>query len=273
MPASDPVEGREFDAVLALGQRLAAHLQQFIVPLFRLDDEGEATQFGSGFLVKSDGGYYLVSAAHVLDEVSECRVGFPIGGRTFRVLHPSNYRSTPLPESGRRQDDRVDIGVLRLSGTLLPPYREAGKDAMPLEWLSPSPLTTANHFLLIGFPESKSKVDRMKGIQISGYWPVAAGAVSREKFDRLKLNPDVHLALTWQKRHFLGRGKKRVSPISPVGMSGSPVFLPFGEADADLDAGVIVAGILIEKRNRDSILVATKAIIAAEMILRLSGNS
>ncbi|MGE3425573.1 MAG: hypothetical protein AB7I44_02210 [Hyphomicrobiaceae bacterium] len=269
---AQPLTNDNFECIASEAETLAAYLQKFIVPLFRLGQSKHPEQFATGFLVEYKDNSYLVSAAHVLDEVErkDCKIGFPVGLKQFRNLHPVGLM-TRLPETQNRSDDKLDVAVLRLVGSGMPPYAEAGRAAMPFEWLLRGPAIGRDIYLLIGFPASKADINRREETQTSAYLPIVAAPASETAFKEQGLRAGDHIGLTWKKRGIRGGGNRRTSPVGMRGMSGAPIFVTLSDHDPAPERGVAVAGILIEhKKQSGGVLVVTKADIARDMILRLS---
>lgn len=102
--------------------RLANVLARHVVPIFTETSGGRPKLVGSSFLISSGKDSYLVSAAHVFDELKN-------GHELFFYMEPQikrklsgNLHLTKIPEGKSRKDDRLDVGVLKLEGLGLPPY-------------------------------------------------------------------------------------------------------------------------------------------------------
>ena len=144
---------RESESITRLSNVLLRH----VVPLFKKALGKRPSLVGNGLLVSSGRSSFLVSAAHVFDEHSQLHFYVEPG-----VISKLNGRllRTKLPTTGHRLDDRVDIGVLRLDGEALPPYKKMDKFALPISALRPHALPRENkQYLVVGFPATKSKAN------------------------------------------------------------------------------------------------------------------
>ena len=140
--------------------RLANVLARHILPLFAESSGGKPKLVGSSFLVSTGTSSYLVSAAHVFDEL---KVGhelfFYIEPRTKRKISGS-LRLTKTPEGENRNGDRLDVGVLKLEGPGLPPYPNVEKCPLAIDALMPNALPReGKQYLLVGYPGSKSRAN------------------------------------------------------------------------------------------------------------------
>lgn len=104
-------------------------LCRHVVPLLADARRDRSEQIGTGLLVRNGDDVFVVSAAHVLDQAR--KLFMYVGRYTIRSLDgPLRLTSTPI--SGMRRDDKVDIGVIKLSRKNLPPYSDINKNAISL---------------------------------------------------------------------------------------------------------------------------------------------
>jgi hypothetical protein len=150
-------EDLEIERSRLLVERFAERLSRHVVGIFHEGRQGRPELHGSGFLVSSSGGSFLISAAHVLDPLqSGTRLFFYAGPDIIRELAGS-VRVTNPPPGKDRKADRNDVGVLRLQEPASPPDRPINKTALPLSALMPRALPRrGKEYLVTGFPASKS---------------------------------------------------------------------------------------------------------------------
>src|SRR5438105_6675290 len=104
-------EHREFNRRAALAEDRAA---KYVVPLYGTGERSERYVIGSGALVRIDDCGFLATAAHVLDEQSRRHTNIEVPGRNALLPIGGQAMKSPLPASGRRDDDRIDVGILPL---------------------------------------------------------------------------------------------------------------------------------------------------------------
>jgi hypothetical protein len=247
--------------------QLSNLLLQYIVPLF-IERRGSKPQLvGSSFLVSSRTSSYLVSAAHVFDELKAGHeLFFYIEPNTRRKLS-GNLRLTKMPPGKDRKCDRLDVGVLKLEGPALPPYPLVQKYPLPISAFLPKALPREDkQFLLVGFPESKSRAMPAARHLTSEPYSFRNISAPTSKYGELGVTPQSHIVLSFDvKRTVLPNGDVRTFP-KPSGMSGSPIWL-LSDHDRPTDPlQTPVVGIAIEHHERKRAIVATDIDIALRLI-------
>jgi hypothetical protein len=258
-----PEDNASFDRDTRAVTALSIPLTEYVLPLFVDHVGGYPEMFGTGFLVEHDGAVFLVSAAHVLDNAEH--LYFYVEPGVTRRLSGSRATSV-VPDGGTRDDDRFDVGVLKLEGPGQPPYPALKKRAMPLSMLHPLALPREDkQYLIVGFPASKSKANR-KDRRVDST-PVSFRNISAAKaqYDELGVTLATHIVLPLHLKKTVAL-KGKIQPFySPHGMSGSPMFyLPPGFANG---GDMPVVGVVIEHYKSDHAIVATDIQLALEMIL------
>jgi len=250
--------------VTEFSEFLSAH----IVPLFLPDRRGRPASCGTGLLVASEQGLYLVSAAHVFDEMG-------LGKNLFYYIEPGviktlqgTPRSTPMLPSGDRNDDNLDIAVLRLEPPGLPPHPKLGKWPVPLKALLSRALPRERkQYLVLGFPASRSHINPVDRMVTSQPLPFRNIVAPRITYEALGLSSEEHVVLPFIQDKVLDPdGKIRAAP-EPKGMSGAPVWLLFDEDGENDPEQTPVVAIAIEHHHRNQkVLVATDIGVAMELI-------
>jgi len=252
-----------------LSERLAEQLLRYIVPIFRDDGGGKQESHGTGFLISNMGGSFLISAAHVFDPVrSGTNLFFYTGHKRVLRLSGSICLTTP-PEGTSRDADRFDIGVLRLEEAVSPPYPEVNKQALPINALMPTALPREKkHYLLIGFPGSKTQLHRARRNFESapyGNWSTSA---PKAAYGRVGCSDQTHIVMRFNRKKVVGQGLTTRAFPNPAGMSGSPVWLLYDEVRTNDPTQTPLVGVFIEYHSSHHLLVATDISVALDMINR-----
>lgn len=245
-----------------LGTDFAEDVQRFVVPIFRGADR-EAESVGSALLLRAGASIFLVTAAHVMDDLaSGIRHYFYTGPRTTRELS-GNAAVSKLPPSGNRDDDVIDVGVLLLEGEGLPPYPDVGREALSVTRLSPWATPRAGKkYAFLGYPSTKGKVDpSIKEIRSASY-AYLGGSVEPAKYLELGLSEGSHIVLPFSDRSTHALDGSRMNFPKPQGMSGSPLW----ELRKPEDGGRCVVGIMIERRKQEGVFVAVDIGYALQFI-------
>jgi hypothetical protein len=245
-------------------QKLSGLLSRHVVPLFSEDRNRKPQPRGSGFLVSSASGSFLLSAAHVFD--CPRPLFFYVGPKTLQWLS-GELRLTKMPGGKSRESDRLDVGVLKLRSPVLPPYPQVDKYALPIGDLMAGALPRESKvYLVLGFPGSKSQphlVRRDVTSEPHGFWHTSAPI---HTYTKIGVGPDSHIVINFDGAKALGSdGEVRTFP-SPLGMSGAPVWLLYDEIGPNDPMRTPIVGILIEYRKPQKALIATDVGIALRMM-------
>ena len=127
---------------------------QSTICFFCDDENSNIVPAGSGVFINYNNNYYVVTAAHVLAEHSS---------NTFVILHDKelviggNLVSSPMPASGDRKDDKIDISILKVDNQSAIELLTVFKP-IDISEIEPdhSLINTASYFC-VGFPLTRSK--------------------------------------------------------------------------------------------------------------------
>lgn len=259
--------GQAFEAESQAVTRLANILAHHIIPLFAETSGGKPKLVGSGFLISSGTNSYLVSAAHVFDEL---KVGhelfFYIESDLKRKLSGSP-RLTKLPEGKDRKSDRLDVGVLKLEGPGLPPYPKVEKYPLEIGALMPNALPReGKQYLIVGFPESMSRANPVAREVVSKVYGFRNISAQLRKYADLGIEPRSHIVLNFDRRHTIGADSKIRAFPEPSGISGSPAWLIYDQNGPNDPAQTSIVGIAIEHYKNYHAIVATDIDVALKLI-------
>ncbi|OAI15567.1 hypothetical protein A1507_14170 [Methylomonas koyamae] len=247
--------------------RLAMVLSRHVVPIFAEKPNGKPQLVGSSFLVSAGQDSYLVSAAHVFDELKfDNELFFYIAPATKRKLSGS-LRLTKIPEGKIRKDDRIDVGVLKLEGIGLTPYPEVDKVPLTIDTFLPRALPReGKQYLFVGYPESKSRVNPVARYVASEVYSFRNISATPQKYEALGISAQSHIAVRFDRKRTVGPdGKIRAFP-EPSGISGSPVWLLYDTRGPNEPRHTPVVGIAIEHHKKQRVIVATDIDVALRLI-------
>lgn len=226
----------------AKGDPFIELVRRFITPLIRVSKRHRPEAYATALLVKGDGGQYLISAAHALEErkIYFCPAKHP------RQLVGNGRLSRP---PGQRPKPDYDVGVARLTESLRPPY----ENLQPLDLSrlrSLQEFDNQSRIAFVGFPSSQTKVDPVNRKIKSKFASVSH--VVRADFSvyaDMNIDPSIHLIFNLNRKPVHIKGKTHQFP-DPHGLSGSPVWL-LG------DDGPYVIAIMTEYHRNKNVIVAT----------------
>ena len=197
-------------------------LTAFTIPLY-LDIDKHPTLHGTGFFVKANDEYFLVSAAHVFDTAMTEELAFYVSPNVTRRLTGKLVRSGP-PAS--RAEDMIDIGVLKLSDDPIPPYRDVNKIAMDVSYLVPElEPREGKNYVIIGFPETKNRAQYNDKAIVAAPYAYRSDSASAEIYRVNDVSTKNHVVLPLNlKKQIDPHGRRQHFP-KPQGMSGSPIVV------------------------------------------------
>lgn len=245
-------------------------LSRYAVPLYFDDKNDRPVLFGTGFFVRAEADHFLVSAAHVLDRAAASGLYFYISPNTKCKVTGALRRTGSL---GKRLEDRLDIGVVKLTSNVVPPFRDVNKFAVDISNLTPHYLPRAGrHYVIIGFPANKSEVDRYQKSVTAAPYAYRSDPIHDNAYQDLGVDSKTHIVLPLNRtRGFDTKGKIIHFP-KPYGMSGAPIFVLYENENEDEDENenesdfFPIIGVGIEYTAQKKCLVGTDIRVALEMI-------
>ncbi|MEO8002797.1 MAG: hypothetical protein ABI644_13055 [Arenimonas sp.] len=244
-------------------------MSAFTIPLYR-EINNDPQLFGSGFFVKYENQYFLISAAHVLEILRQEPLTYFVT-KNERVALSGQVYVTQW--SGDRENDPTDIAVLRFNGDATPPYPDVNKFSMDFSYLKSSLLPRSNkHYAMIGYPASKSHIDRPKREVTSDIFAYAASSIPDDDYKTHGYAIETHLILPLDlKIGYDANGTHRNFP-KPQGMSGSPIWVHFDEDKSFSDERVFPVVAIGTKYLNGIGIIATDISFAIDLIKKASNS-
>jgi hypothetical protein len=232
--------------------------------LYERDNRGRPSSHGSGFFVKNGERHFLVSAGHVLETLKNRPLYYYVSPGTTRKL---SGRLLLNPWKGDRENDPIDLGVLRLSDEELPPYPEVDKFAMDISCLRPALIPrSGTNYAIVGFPASRSKVNPRARVVTATAYSYRNYSIEDGAYYEYGLTPETHLALPLDLRiGFDSSGKPRNFP-RPQGMSGSPIWALYDDAGQNDATTFQVVGVGTKYWKQERLLIGTDIAKVLDMI-------
>jgi hypothetical protein len=189
---------------------------------------------------------FLVSAAHVLRLTKDRRLYYYIDPNTTHSI------------SGQLRISRhsnIDVAVVKLDRQPLPPYRAVDKVPMVESMLLSRALPrTGKHYMVSGFPASKNRANPSNLTVNARVYAYRTESIDGAAYSAAGIDPGLHIGLPLDLRAgFDPRGEPVAFP-DPHGMSGSPVWLLYDDAETPRDMFQAVA-VAVEYRKPQRLLV------------------
>jgi hypothetical protein len=189
-------------------------LYERVVPLAIEDDNGQGIQ-GCGQLLKVGTGTYLVTAAHVFEDIDPTDIGIPLGPYSthFTRLGTGSIRTTKKTVTAD-----IDVAIFPMPSEVLTTltWRQIPLDNL----VAVGPEASPSEYLFFGYPD--------KLVIHQGDWLHANPVLVRTSRYRgaktyKKFHPLVNLLLQYGDKATGRNGQEQVAP-NLHGISGTPVF-------------------------------------------------
>jgi hypothetical protein len=233
-------------------------------PILGQDDRTNKPKFlGSAVLVKINTWHFAFTAAHVLDNRS--RTILYIGsGNEFVQLRGSYWKP---PDTGNRNQDRIDIGLVHLSEETVQNMQE--DEFLTLDdTYNLDSATTTGHYVFTGYPQSRHK-SAIKGSEVEATpYSFVVLPASLADYQNAGLDPNISLLLRFDKQNLWNSSGQVVGP-DPTGISGGGVwFLDNAFATTQLQPLLVAVAIQWWEKPREK--KPSKRILATKLHVALS---
>lgn len=245
------------EVVRRLSDEIATHTVQLWLVVD--DNADKAKPWGSAVLIGANGNHYLLTAAHVMDDIDISDLAFWDEQELVQVSGHAIYLSS------RAEINRNgDVAVWKLSddakSALLKHYEFLSFDRLKLN----HQIETKERYFLLGYPVSKTKkIYKTKTIPIKTLKLFMRGVIQQKKMEKNKLDPHVNFMLEYHKRkaETVGAVKKQIEHLpAPHGLSGCGLWY------LDDDKVARLVGIMTSYNLTDTIMIASRIDLATEII-------
>lgn len=218
---------------------------------------------GSCMLLQIDESRYVVTAAHILDELDthEIFVSGAIGTEPVQIA--GQVFLTVPPPQGRSQD-KIDVAFRELDAAAVERLGDVSF-VQPSQFSHNRAPLENRFYLAMGYPASKNK--RNVNFSKRSIKPSLSKYTSELSLDpslprEYGVSGNSHLFLKFKKFSTTDAGEKRKT-FKPVGLSGGPLvdLGDFSSPDRyaiDTNPNGYIAGMVIEQIERSQVIVATK---------------
>lgn len=198
------------------------------VTLF-LGSQQRPIQYGTGVLLQVADEHFVLTAAHVTDPAATggpftmCLGGFAEPHDVI-PLPGAGFLFTPMPKSGKRDDDYRDTSIIYLTSDTADRVRTSGLEFTTTRDLDAFTVGGFEHpYVVCGYPRALSIDHGDAGIE-SGEFLAVTGRKDPVAGELHRFNDRTEFVLSFDHRHALDRHLKRVSVPHPRGISGCGVW-------------------------------------------------
>jgi hypothetical protein len=189
-----------------------------ICPLWILGNQNRPDFVGSSTLLRFGDGHFLVSCAHVADNIDSREVVF-IAGETLKRVSGQG-RISNLQPGEARQKDRVDSFFIRLSEETAAAMREFYHFASPDEIALGQTTTASTNYTFMGSP---MKLAQLRGRVLKPEErSLTAAAMTDEDYAALKLTRFTHVGIRLNGGRLVDLSNRRTNLSQLNGISGGP---------------------------------------------------
>jgi len=253
--SKDPLAEYMIQKIAAQAEKESRKLLKHISPIYRVDAAGNPEQFGTGVFLNVGDHYFLVTAAHVLDDNDDSTLYIP-GNKSgdLVILEGASFKS--VADGGDRNDDRTDVGVVVLKSDLVD---EIGRDSfLPVSMTDVDDIGKhGDIYIAMGYPAKKNeKVNLAKKTFKRRPACYTANILPDAKLAEIGVHRGSHLLLGFKKRHSRDTTGRDITAPDPYGMSGGPLWR--FDIYTDQKPASRLVGILIEWRDEIAGILAVR---------------
>jgi hypothetical protein len=256
-PLLDPFAAVEFWATTKLPV-----IGRPVTPLYK-DGPRHPVAIGSGLIIRAGEHLIIATAAHVADDLH----GQPAYFSANDELHPlpSILFRSPLPPSGQREHDQVDLAFW-----VLEPTRHAlvpSAESLAISRLERSPCADAQAFyLVLGYPASRQPRRMLSAQEYAAKtFPFITSECGDAEYAGAALDRANSLLLRYRKDDtFVGQVKQEGPDL--FGVSGGPVFRISGEPNVRIFEPPVAAFAIAWRRGDPLGLLTTRASVLIDAI-------
>lgn len=198
-----------------------SELFRFVFPILT-GDEACPEILGTSVYCAVDRFRYLITAAHVLDQCPNQCIEFPAG--VCPSLTSGEVVSSSLPESGNRNDDKVDVAVVRLTTQQAAAIETIGAQPVNIETHGvDDEATDADEYVFTGYPSSRNRINRARLLIDPDTVSVVGRSATTAELASLGCAPPFHVAALYDRQNSVRNGVRGIGPEA-WGMSGGAVW-------------------------------------------------
>lgn len=213
-------------------------LGKFIFPLTKPDsDRGRPVVNGTAIFCSVDRWTYVATAAHALDQGDDRTIYLPDG--VVLEVAATQVVSTSVPASGRREDDKIDVSIFRLTEAQSAGLTAKGYAPIPVEsWDVNDRPALGKSYVFTGFPDSRTRYIQSRRVMGPGGVTVNCTSVDAAELTAQGFHPASHIGGRYDRERMAGPDGQQINAPEPWGMSGGAVWTMRPGTDQYLWVGI-----------------------------------
>ena len=197
-------------------------ISKYVLPLY-VEHRSRQMLIGSGFFVETRNKLALVTAAHVLNRISNANPLF-VYRRPNELVQITGKRFLSHPEG-------IDLGFILTSNFQLP-WVDVSKFACRIEYLHAQRTPRSERlYVIAGYPETKNRLNPKNQTIKATIHAYYAHSIPDHEYQQYGLDPNIHVAFPLDRKRGFDASGRLVNFPKPQGMSGSPIWELFDESE------------------------------------------
>lgn len=228
------------------------------------NDERKPDQIGSGVFFKTDNKFFIITASHVLDDLSDDKT-FCVGISNKIVPLQGKFIRTNIITS----NDLYDFAIKELSTEDI--ILLDGAKFVTLDQCAKGVITKKGAiYCAHGYPSSKNKINWEIKNQFDGYAYTYSAKLSENfNYKKLGITTETHLSINFDSKSVVNEEGHKHIPPNPKGMSGGGLWVYPNPLDIFKE---VFAGILIEHREDEKSILSVRINCILLLIKQLYPN-
>lgn len=244
-------------------QKISNKLRSHTVPIYK-GLGNDLKPHGSGVLINSGSQYFIVTAAHVIEEEYRDEILIYTGEDNFRRLGKRGIAITALRNiqdgEKNRKNDKFDVGIIKLQNAEMINELEKNYEFLSFRGLNNNhSFEKDNKYFVLGYPAYKVKINPFNKTISVPIFVLPSKLSEFTLFDKYKCEEKNNFFIDYPKKW--QNNEKIVKAIDPRGISGCGVW-HIDDSDSKENRPIIkysLVGIMIEYQTKYArVLIGTK---------------
>jgi hypothetical protein len=251
-------------------QAALAKFRDAVRPIYGVTDKGDPDHIGSAVLLHLAEGYFLLTAAHVLDANAYTKLY--LGADDFQLLQ-GEVMKTKAPDEDRNKDF-ADFSIMRLDADLVAKLSRA--KFITQEEINYSVASTEGRtYTILGYPNSKNKPNRHKGTKVK---PVIGRYTGQGRAASQLPNiatEDDHILVDHDEKYSKDEAGVKVHSIVLKGFSGGAI-IDLGRFSVEALSSTPspkLAALVIEAHSKEKVILGIKITTVLSSIRKYLGDA
>jgi hypothetical protein len=191
--------------------------------IYRVDPYHRPEQFGTGVYLCICDHYFLLTAAHVLDDLTNSTL-YIAGYTTNELIALEGESLRSVTDDGSRDNDRSDIGICRLGPDLV--TKIGAESFLPVSMVDVDDTGDAGAtYIAMGYPAKKNTRLNYENKSVKRHpFSYTTKVLVNNELIKMGFHNSSHILVGYKKRHSRDSSGRDTTAPNPFGMSGGPLW-------------------------------------------------